>query len=47
LRVSCQAPAKQEATIVQQQKDFHTAIAQQRSRMKMLTVELEEQAVQI
>ena len=39
--------AKQEATIAQQQKDFHSAIAQQRSQMKMLTVELEEQAVQI
>jgi hypothetical protein len=39
--------AKQEATIAQQQKDFQTAIEQQRSQMKMLTVELEEQAVQI
>jgi len=39
--------AKQEATIAQQQKDFHTAIAQQRGQMKMLTAKLEEQAVQI
>ena len=39
--------ARQEATIMQQQKDFHTAIAQQRSQMKMLTVKLEEQSVKI
>lgn len=39
--------ANQEATIAQQQKDFHTAIEQQRSQLKMLTVELEEQAVKI
>ena len=39
--------AKQEAVMVQQQKDFRSAIAQQRKRMELLTTQLKEQAAQI
>ena len=39
--------AKQEAVIVQQQKDFRSAVAQQQKRMELLTTQLKEQAAQI
>ncbi len=41
------AMINQEATITQQQKDFRSAIAQQEKRMKALTEQLKEQAVQM
>ncbi len=39
--------AKQEATIAQQQKDFHSTVAQQQKEIKALTASFKEQASQI
>ena len=38
---------KQEATIARQQKDFHSAVAQQQKETKALAARLDEQASQI